>query len=460
MNGRYPLGAYLGGTKQSAVYLTNSNGSKAAIKLIAADAREARNHLARWEMASRLSHPHMIRILDVGSWHADDEQDMLFAVMEYADENLAESRRALTAAEARQMLDPTLDALRYLHAQGLIHNRLTPGNVMAVGEQLKLSSDNVRRMGKVDAVVGSGDPYDAPEKASGAAAPSGDIWSLGVMLVQALTNRLPELDGKGEVKLPNLPSPFDDIVKHCMSRDPEQRWSAAEIKKQLERPPLVADSKLIAGSRVAVDESRKIAAGRVGPVVPPATSPSRADLSVARAGAATSDSALLAKRRMILPAAVIALVLIAILVGIRVSRHGSSQDGATSVSTSSATATKSPVSVANAPTATTSATNSTSRAEAAVRHEVLPNVTRRARNSINGTVKVKVKVAVDASGKVSHAALADRGPSAYFAKQSLQAARQWSFTAPQVHGQPAGTEWALTFEFRRSGTKAGAQRVS
>jgi TonB family protein len=96
----------------------------------------------------------------------------------------------------------------------------------------------------------------------------------------------------------------------------------------------------------------------------------------------------------------------------------------------------------------------------AVLHEVLPDVSRRARNSISGTVKVKVKVAVDPTGKVTHSTLAARGPSAYFAKQALQAAHQWTFVAPQVHGQPAGSEWALSFEFRKSGTRASAQRVS
>src|SRR5208337_4506803 len=123
INGRFPLRQYLGGSDQSAVYLTEVNGSKAAIKLIPSDAEHAELQVSRWELARKLSHPHLIRILDAGRWHADDEQDMTFVVMEYADENLAEvlSSRSLTPVEATEMLAPILDALTYLHANGMVH---------------------------------------------------------------------------------------------------------------------------------------------------------------------------------------------------------------------------------------------------------------------------------------------------------------------------------------------------
>jgi hypothetical protein len=106
INGRFPLRQYLGGSEQSAVYLTEIDGSKAAIKLIPADAAQAQIRLSRWELASKLSHPHLLRILHTGCWRADDERDMLFAVMELADENLAEilPSRRLTPAEASEML--------------------------------------------------------------------------------------------------------------------------------------------------------------------------------------------------------------------------------------------------------------------------------------------------------------------------------------------------------------------
>ena len=93
INGRFPLRLYLGGSEQ-VVYLTEINGSKAAIKLIPSDATHAQVQLSQWELASNLSHPHLVRILDTGRWRVDDEGEMLFAVMEHVDENLAEVLRS------------------------------------------------------------------------------------------------------------------------------------------------------------------------------------------------------------------------------------------------------------------------------------------------------------------------------------------------------------------------------
>jgi serine/threonine protein kinase len=234
VNGRFPLRQYLGGTKQSAVYLTEIDGSKAAIKLIPAHAA-ARIQLSRWESASKLSHPHLLRILHTGRWRADDERDTYFAVMEYADENLAEilPNRLLTPAEASEMLIPISDALNYLHERGMVHGSIRPANIMAVNDELKLSSDGIRPMGESEGSAETGNPYDAPENASGAIAPSSDIWSVGVTLVEALTNRLPQWNRTTEddPKLPeNIPQPFADIAKHCLRRNPVRRWSTTEIR--------------------------------------------------------------------------------------------------------------------------------------------------------------------------------------------------------------------------------------
>jgi len=96
----------------------------------------------------------------------------------------------------------------------------------------------------------------------------------------------------------------------------------------------------------------------------------------------------------------------------------------------------------------------------AVNHQVLPDVPPIARNTITGKVRVTVKVAVDKSGAVLHAALVSRGPSEYFANQALQAARVWTFTPPTIDGRAIPSEWRLNFEFRKNGATAVAQRTS
>ena len=89
--------------------------------------------------------------------------------------------------------------------------------------------------------------------------------------------------------------------------------------------------------------------------------------------------------------------------------------------------------------------------QGAVAHEVLPNVSQRALDTITGTLKVRVRIKVDRAGNVTEANLESAGPSPYFARLALAAANGWKFTAEP---QPTQTEWRLLFEFRRDGTRA------
>src|SRR5262249_5040098 len=89
----------------------------------------------------------------------------------------------------------------------------------------------------------------------------------------------------------------------------------------------------------------------------------------------------------------------------------------------------------------------------AVLHQVLPEVSRTARNTVHGHVKVRVKVAVDGSGNVVRATLDSPGPSKYFARLAMQASQGWKFTPPQVNGQEAPSEWILRFAFGRTSTE-------
>src|SRR5664279_6432728 len=140
-----------------------------------------------------------------------------------------------------------------------ISNRRTSWRL---GDQLKLSSDGVRPVGKSQGSVGPGNQYDAPEVATGAVSPSADIWSLGMTLVEALTGHLPAWDrgDENDPKLPEyIPRPFNDIAKHCVSRDPTLRWSATEIRKRLDAPP-VAVKEAAAKQQVSADAELQEAA--------------------------------------------------------------------------------------------------------------------------------------------------------------------------------------------------------
>ena len=68
--------------------------------------------------------------------------------MEYAEENLAQilPQRALTPRKSRDLLEPALDTLAFIHGKSLAHGRLKPSNIMAAQDQLKLSSDSLVRV--------------------------------------------------------------------------------------------------------------------------------------------------------------------------------------------------------------------------------------------------------------------------------------------------------------------------
>src|SRR6185295_8598106 len=122
------------------------------------------------------------------------------------------------------------------------HGHLKPTNIMADGDQLKISSDGLCRAGEASGLLGAPSAYDPPESSRGiipmteTASAAGDIWSLGAIFVEALTQRVPSAppNGQGEVALPqDLPEPFSDIARHCLRLHPEGRWTVAEIKARL-----------------------------------------------------------------------------------------------------------------------------------------------------------------------------------------------------------------------------------
>ena len=222
----FRLGDYLGGSERAGVFMTQygPESLKAAVKLIPVgtwDQATLDAELSRLQSARELSHPYLLQIFQTGRTQLDDT-DLFFVVMGYGEEDLSQflPKRPLTPAEVREMLGPTLEALAYLHGKGFLHGRLKPANVMAIGDQLKLSSDGISRSGQRIGPPGQSSYYDAPEIGRGENEAASDVWSLGMLLVVTLTQDLPGWDaGENEPVLPeNVPPPFDEIARHCLRR--------------------------------------------------------------------------------------------------------------------------------------------------------------------------------------------------------------------------------------------------
>jgi serine/threonine protein kinase len=253
VDGKFVLGNYLGGFDGSAVFRAHvaegRGGEHAlrieeepvdlAIKLAALDGAEAESQLRRWKAASELRHPNLIRILAVGRAVVEG-RELVYAVEELAEENLAQivPERALNAEEARAMLAPVLGALEFVHGKGLVHGRIRPSNILAAGDQVKLSSDSLRRAGDVPRAASA--LYDAPEVAANGISAASDVWSLGITLVEVLTQHVPGWDA-ARMSAPqvseDVPEPFRGIGRCCLEIDPAKRCGLWEIARRLEKRP-------------------------------------------------------------------------------------------------------------------------------------------------------------------------------------------------------------------------------
>lgn len=475
-DGRFPLRQYLGESERGPVFLTEHGGQHAAIKLVPADPQTTDAQLARWTQASRLSHPHLLRILGTGRCEVSGSR-MVYCVMEPADEDLSQivPLRALTETEAHDMLRPILEALAYLHGKGLAHGHLKPANIMAVGEELKVSSDGICAMREVPPSRARATVYDAPEAGTRGASAAGDVWSLGVTMVEVLTRKLPNWEWKGqeEPELPRMPAPFGDIARQCLRRDPQQRCTLAEIAKRLDpdAPPLAMPAP-VATKPVPAAPPQPIAA-------PPAKVAARAAQNIASVAVSRSVAKATKKSSRFAIQTVVVLVLLAAAVsGVwkfanRSSSAGPSESESAAAPESTAKAQPEPRAAAPKPKAVPKAPAAemapppapkpvaANRAAigGSVARQATPDVPRSASATIHGKVRVGVRVHVDASGKVTSSDLESAGPSKYFANLAQKAARDWEFVPPTADGQASPSEWILRFEFAQDDTRATATRT-
>jgi TonB family protein len=426
IKGKFPLRQWLGGSDHSAVFLTefaDQPVQRAAIKLIQVDEATAEARLSRLRATAKLSHPHLIRTFECGLCRLDGSP-FVYVLMECADDDLSRilPERPLDPSEVSDLLPPVLDALFYLHKNGFVHGRVKPSNVLAAGDQLKLSSDQVAPVVQQDGGRRRRDVYDAPETAAGIISPAGDIWSAGVTLLAALAQNVTAAEQASPANrdLPEtIPDPFRGIVRECLQLDPNRRCSLKEIQARMQP-----------------------AARSVPAPAEPATR--------VHAGSSTG--------RPVFAIAAMIIVVLGIVLAWMYSRSSKS-------ATQTSDATKQPVTEA-APTPTTAAPKPAEpvvpppRAPGGeVVRQVLPDVPRSAQNTIRGTIKVVVRVEVDPSGKITAAKLKSSGSSRYFANQALKAAERWEFSAPEVNGKPTASTWLLQFRFKRTSIQASPQRV-
>lgn len=235
-----------GGSSQVFLALQHAFARPVAVKVVVASgAAERDRFLAAAELARRLDHRAIVRILDVGS-----AGDLVYLAMDYM--RGGDLRRNLAAGlhvqNVVRVVKEVAGALAHAHAKGVVHCDVKPENVLFDEQGAALLTDfgtaawRVEREGAGERLAAGSRPYASPEAIAGdAQTPQSDFYSLGATFYEMLTGRMPFGDagasaGSGPPPLPAQFAAFQDAVNRFLAPDPANRFGTAEeVVAALER---------------------------------------------------------------------------------------------------------------------------------------------------------------------------------------------------------------------------------
>jgi TonB family protein len=238
VEGRFPLLERLSGNENCGSYFTVLQGMhEAVIHLISTNSAEADAATVQWQFAMSLSHPHLERILAEGR-SVIDGKEVVYVVCERSSTNLAKTIEsgALAPDRARKIFGPIVDAVLYLHSNGIIHGHLNPASIHFDGANPKLAINELLIAASGKRRISAPGNYDAPELWQGEASAAADTWSLGMTMWEAMAGTPPSWDlwRDEEPDVPaSLPSPFRDIVRESLHLDPGRRCTLESIQERL-----------------------------------------------------------------------------------------------------------------------------------------------------------------------------------------------------------------------------------
>lgn len=273
LDGRYEIHELIGVGGMANVYRCNDtvDDREVAIKILKDEYLNNEEFIRRFKNESKaiamLSHPNIVKVYDVSFG------DMIqYIVMEYIDgitlKEYIESQGIIEWKDAIHLTTQVLKALQHAHESGIVHRDIKPQNIMLLQDgTIKVTDFGIARFSDkatrtmTDQAIGSVH-YIAPEQARGSVTDGKtDIYSVGVMLYEMLTGRLP-FDGDSAVTValmqlqstpkrpreinPGIPVGLEQITIRAMQKQPEDRYaSAAEMLSDLERfrlnPSIVFD---------------------------------------------------------------------------------------------------------------------------------------------------------------------------------------------------------------------------
>ncbi len=255
--GKYVIESKLGQGGMGIVYkcLDPETGRHTAVKVLPQQMTASPSFLQRFKREvltlQRLDHPNIVRIYDDGEW-----EGAYYYAMEYVEgvglDSILADKERMPPLEALHIIRACAEALQHSHARAVIHRDIKPANIMITSDGgVKLMDFGIAkvldatRMTETLSVLGTVE-YMSPEQSQGRYVDAhSDLYSLGVVLYQCLTARVP-ISGTTPTEVimklrthqieppsawtPGLPKSLDALVMHLLERDTSKRLaSAAEL---------------------------------------------------------------------------------------------------------------------------------------------------------------------------------------------------------------------------------------
>jgi beta-lactam-binding protein with PASTA domain/predicted Ser/Thr protein kinase len=250
---RYRLDRKIGTGGMADVWLAEDTelDRQVAIKILHERFAQDKEFVQRFQReaqsAAGLQHPNVVGVFDRGSF-----RDSYFIAMEYVDgPSLKELvKGGMGIKDSIDFTRQILKAARFAHRKGIIHRDLKPQNVLIDDEgRARVADFGIARGGENSDITATGSvmgtaQYLSPEQAQGKpTTPRSDIYSIGVILYEALTGRVPfEGDSAVAVALkqvseaprrpsainPEIPPALDAVVMRALAKDPDARFRDAD----------------------------------------------------------------------------------------------------------------------------------------------------------------------------------------------------------------------------------------
>ncbi|HHU20379.1 MAG TPA: Stk1 family PASTA domain-containing Ser/Thr kinase [Bacilli bacterium] len=262
LNERYVVKKLIGGGGMANVYLGFDNilEREVAIKVLRLEYSNDDEFITRFhreaQSATSLSHPNIVNIYDVG-----EEDDIYYMVMEYVDgltlKEYIQRFGPISIDDAVDIMLQITSAIEHAHANHIVHRDIKPQNILINDDRTVKVTDfgialalTATSLTQTNSVLGSVH-YLSPEQARGGTANrKSDIYSLGIVMYELLTGRIP-FTGQSAVSIalkhlesplpsmrewdPLIPQSLENIVLKATTKDPFQRYQRViDFEKDLE----------------------------------------------------------------------------------------------------------------------------------------------------------------------------------------------------------------------------------